>query len=119
MTVPGFPTKQAWFDWARHELRNLDKAKADIITTLAEALEKWIPADMISEEISRELGDSGYISLGYVRLVLADKYKYKKKQTSISNSGQTVLVNRGNGSANEDKIYNKNMQVKKHSNSRS
>jgi len=68
---------------------------------LAEALEKWIPLDMISEEISNELADSGFISSSYVRQVLAEKYKNKKKQTSISNSGATVLLNRDNTGAND------------------
>lgn len=95
-----FPTKKEWFDWARDQLHNIDKAKSDIIQQLARALEEWIPIEMISEEISRELADSGYISSSYVRLVLAEKYKNKKKQTSMSNSGETVLLNRDNGSAN-------------------
>jgi len=87
--------KEAWFDWARNELGNLDKAKADIIKTLAEGLEKsGLPLDMICEEISNGLADASNISPGYVRFVLPDKYKNKKKQTSISKSGETLLIDR-------------------------
>jgi hypothetical protein len=105
-TAKEFHSKNEWFEWAKGELHNLEKAKSDIIRTLAEALEKLVPVDMISEEISRELCGSGFISPSYVRFVLDGKYKNKKKQTSISKSGETILLNRDNNSAGND-LYSK------------
>lgn len=99
------PSKHDWFNWAKNEFRNLDKARADIILTLAKGLEKMIPLDMISEEISRELSDSGYVSPSYVRLVLPDKYKNKKKQTSVSNARGIILLNCDNTGANNYRLY--------------
>ena len=98
-------SREAWFDWARDSLRNIDKAKSDIIQELAKALEEWIPIEMISEEISRELADSGYISSSYIRLVLPEKYKNKRKQTSTSISGNTILVKGDSTNANDVNNY--------------
>jgi hypothetical protein len=108
-----FPTKSECIDWAKDELHNIDKAKSDIIITLAKLLENWLPKDVISEVISKELVETGYISESYVRLVLPDEYKYKKKQTSISKSGETILLKRDNSNADHTKNYSDKTYIPK------
>jgi hypothetical protein len=106
-----FPSKEHCIDWAKHELRNIEKAKSEIIRALAELLEKWLPIETISEVITKELAGTGFVSPGYVRLVLPEKYKYKKKQTSISKSGETILLNRDGSNADDHKNYSDKISV--------
>ena len=57
-------TKHEWFEWAKQELRNLDKAKSEIIQKLAEALE----VDSLRNDIRRNIEGTCRFGVCFARL---------------------------------------------------
>ena len=93
-SIPEENIFRQFFRNTREKLDNLEKSKSEIIKELAKNLETaGMPVHMICERITDEL--DGLVSSRHIRDVLDDKYK------KVDNKKE--LVNRGGGSANDDK----------------